>query len=172
MCWSLRVGFVKGRGNRNTLPLTASLVTFCALRKSPQRSSSSQAPHRSSRRFAAGVVCFAARPLPTRPAALGSCGGPFEGGFAGPRSTATLKPPPLYRHRRHRRLLLQAHHKIPNVVHGVVVPPHPAHAGRGPLIFKMLGQNKFALRQGFAPQNACTAHSAAPLTRGPGARPR
>ena len=33
--WSLRVGFVKGRGSRNTLPLTASLVTFCAFRKSP-----------------------------------------------------------------------------------------------------------------------------------------
>ena len=33
--WSLRVGFVKGRGSRNTLPLTASLVTFCASRKSP-----------------------------------------------------------------------------------------------------------------------------------------
>ena len=33
--WSLRVGFVKGRGSRNTLPLTASLVTFCAVRKLP-----------------------------------------------------------------------------------------------------------------------------------------
>ena len=32
----------------------------------------------------------------------------------------------------------------------------------------MLGRSEFALRQGFAAQNACTAHERRPAVRGPG----
>ena len=73
--------------------------------------------------------------------------------------------------------LLQTHHEVPNLIHGVVVCPTRPGPGGGPG-FILLGGSEFRLRQGFAPgkgrhgQNACTAQAPPRPPGGKRTRPR
>ena len=56
-----------------------------------------------------------------------------SGAFPPSRRSENLKSPSFHNSRRQRLALLQTHDKIPYLIHGVIVLPHPAPAVRGPL---------------------------------------